>query len=275
MITHTQMTSMIAALRASRKYRQMELPEEMLWDILASLAPNYSSAPALEKAFRQKVHNVIAPYLEDIDYVNEFQKASDLQQRSVSPAQVKTWATELMQKHASTRERLPHLDEFCAYLTPYTDQATLVLDLACALDPLMLPWLHLPPDCKFVAYDVNKPRIDLLNAFFSISWPNATAIQKDILLSPPSDHANCVLLLKEAHRLEKRQPGSSRRLFEQLQADVLIVSLPAEDLSGHHSLTEYHSRLIRDAIGPNPWPVVQSQIGNELIFVIEKAGQHG
>ncbi len=260
----------IAETRSSRKYRQMDLPEAMLREILAELTAKGGSAAAIKSAFREKLHNIVAPYLEDIDYPAETARMLSFFEGNPSDTEVKTWTANLMARHASTRERLGHLDAFCRALRDIIGSPAVILDLACALDPLLLPWLGLPQEVQFLAYDIHKPRLEFLNQFFLRKYPNARAIHQDILAEPPQHGADCIFFFKEAHRFEKRKPGCLGPFFASLRAPLLVSSLPASDLSGHHSLEDYHTQLITKAAAGRGWDVEKIQVVNELLFVIRK-----
>lgn len=263
-------SDLIASVRASRKYRDLALPEDMLAELIRAEAPLARNKAELAKAFRKKLHNIIAPYLEETDYAVEVEKARQLYADLPDPQNVRAWATHVMQAHASTRERLPYIEEFATLLKKRTQGATIILDLACALDPLLLPWLDLPLSTRFLAYDIHKPRIDFLNTWFGLAYPQASAIQQDILLNTPQEPADCAFFFKEAHRFEKREPGCNRAFFERLNVQLLIVSLPANDLSGHHSLAEFHTNLVKSAVEGHAWQMACEQVGNELVFLIDK-----
>src|SRR5688500_10301353 len=59
-----------------------------------------------------------------------------------------------MRGHASTRERLPHLDGFHAGIWAHTGVPSSVLDLGCGLHPLSLPWMGIG-DARYLASDVD------------------------------------------------------------------------------------------------------------------------
>jgi 16S rRNA (guanine(1405)-N(7))-methyltransferase len=256
--------------RKSRKYRELNLPEETLQDMLTAEAASGGSKAEVIQRFRKKLHNVIAPYLENIDYAQETKQMKAFFQANQTNEQVKAWALSVMQKHASTRERLPNIAAFCQVLRAYIGTPHRILDLACALDPLLLPWLALPSETEFFAYDIHQPRIEFLNTFFALLYPSAHAIQQDILINPPTQSAECAFFFKEAHRFEKRAPGCNRAFFQALPVNLIAVSLPTEDLRGHHSLVSYHTQLIYTAIAGLPWELEQTQVGNELLFFIHK-----
>ncbi|MFN8447501.1 MAG: hypothetical protein U0521_02600 [Anaerolineae bacterium] len=74
----------------------------------------------------------------------------------------------LMQTHASTRERLPILDEF--YRTTLAGIAPVrsVLDIACGLNPLAIPFMPLADGAVYYACDIYADLADFLNRAFPL-----------------------------------------------------------------------------------------------------------
>jgi 16S rRNA (guanine(1405)-N(7))-methyltransferase len=68
-----------------------------------------------------------------------------------------------MRSHASTRERLPDLDEFYAGVMQRTGALESVLDVACGLNPLALPWMGLPAGGRYLACDIYTDMVSFLN----------------------------------------------------------------------------------------------------------------
>ena len=262
--------SLIQGVEKSRKYRDLQIPLDTLYDILAFESQRSNSRQELEDKFRKSLHNIIAPYLEDINYLAETARLAELSAQNPGRDALKAWCQDIMHRHASSRERLPYLDTFYQKIFETVGTTDSILDLACALDPLGLPWIELPRTTQFFAYDIHQPRLTFLQAYFDLFYPNATAVHQDILSNTPTQAADCAFFFKEAHRLEKRRPGSNRDLFESINAKWLVVSLPSEDLAGHHSLETYHSALIHQAVEGHPWQLSTSQVGNELLFFIHK-----
>lgn len=262
--------SLVQAVEASRKYRDLQIPHATLQDILAYESQHSNSRKELEANFRKSLHNIIAPYLEDINYPAETEALHEMHAQDPSQELLKSWCTERMRRHASSRERLPFLDTFYEKIYSRIGTPSSILDLACALDPLGLPWMNLPQSTKFTAYDIHQPRLDFLLTFFQLFFPQAQAFHQDILTEIPEQEADCAFFFKEAHRLEKRRPGSNRELFASLNVKWLVVSLPSRDLAGHHSLETYHTTLIEKSIEGQPWRLTIDIAGDELIFFIQK-----
>ena len=262
--------SLIQTVEASHKYRDLKIPHTTLLDILAYESQHSHSRKELEANFRKSLHNIMAPYLEDINYPAETAALHELHDQNPSQEPLKAWCQDRMRQHASSCERLPYLESFYQKIFVTIGTPTSILDLACALDPLGLPWMNLPPTTRFFAYDIHQPRLDFLQAFFQLFYPQARAVHQDILTNIPGEEADCAFLFKEAHRLEKRRPGSNRELFEGLNVKWLVVSLPSRDLARHHSLEAYHTSLIQKAIEGQLWRLTTDMAGDELLFFIQK-----
>lgn len=260
---------MISSLKASKKYRSLDLPHEFLLDILETESKIHTDPRMLEQAFRRKVHEVVAPYLEKINYPLEETRLIQVF-KSAYPSQVDTFCLDLLTKHSSTRERIPYLFEIYSALFGITGKPGIILDLACGLHPFGLPWMGLDKNVSYHAFDIHKPRLDLINHFLNLSGYGPLAEQQDILVSPPLIPADVTFLFKEAHRIEKRKPGATNLLLQSINSAWVIISLPVTDLSGHHDLSVKHRQLITGLLPDNYGLVHELIVGGELFFFLAK-----
>ena len=259
----------VEEILASRKYRDLSIPAETLTDLISQEWPRHARRSDALQAIRRKLHNIIAPYLGDPDYPAA-QAALSAAFASGLSDQVKTACLELLSAHASTRERLPLLETFYPRLWAVTGIPRTVLDLACALHPFGLPWMGLPADVRYHAYDLHQPRLDCINAFFSLQNLPPLAEKRDILVSPPDVEADVAFFFKEAHRFEQRQKGCNRAFWQALKVKTIIVSLPSSNLTGSHSMLEGQRILVERAVNGLDWKVTEILVGNEIIFCINK-----
>lgn len=263
------MDDMIWSILSSRKYRGLGIPEETLRDLVEQERGHNRSPKELEQAVREKLHNIVAPYLGDPDYVAA---GAWLETAFASgePEQVKAVCRELLAAHASTRERLPALDTFYARLFAITEVPQTVLDLACGLHPFGLPWMGLPAGVKYAAYDLHQPRIELINHFLRLSGLPELAFHQDILVEPPRLEADVAFFFKEAHRFEQRQRGCNRAFWQAIPARWLLISLPGSSLTGRRDLADRQRALVQRTLAGLDWPVTELQILDELVFCIRK-----
>lgn len=259
---------LVNELLNSRKYRALNLPAETVRDLLEQELPRHRNSKDALKAVRHKLHTIVAPYLGDPDYD---QVATDLRAASIAgPKALRAACAGVLAAHASTRERLQVLDDFYARLFAVTGQPGSILDLACGLNPFAWLWMGLPASTQYHAYDIHAPRVSAINAFFETQGLAPLAEVRDVLVRPPEIEADVAFLFKEAHRMEERARGCSRAFWRALKVRWLLVSLPAESLSGKFQLAERQRALVNQAIGDAGWPVTELTFGAEIVFCIEK-----
>lgn len=268
-LTPETISSLASKISGSRKYRDLGIPAETIRDLIDQAAPQSTSLPELEKTVKEKMHNLVAPYLGDPDYEKLFSALLDLPRDLHSP-ELKDWCLEVLRAHASTRERIPILEQFYGRIFEFTGLPGSILDLACGLNPFTIPWMQLPVNAKYFAYDLHQPRISLIDSFFKHIGQTGGAFHGDILVQPPQQEADVAFFFKEAHRFEQRQHGVNRAFFQNIPARYLLVSLPTASLTGKHSKLDQDRRLIKQSLEDLPWPVHEIIFENEIVFCIEK-----
>ncbi|MHB8192014.1 MAG: class I SAM-dependent methyltransferase [Bellilinea sp.] len=264
------LSRLVREIGQSRKYRELEIPVETLKDLLEQELGKGRSDSAALQSVREKLHNIVAPYLGDPDYAAASEKLNTAS-RTGEIDSLRPVCREIMESHASTQERVPLLDHFYERLWAVTGIPGSVLDLACGLHPFGLPWMGLPQTTRYYAYDLLAPRINLINHFFGLTGYEAQGFVQDILVTPPDVHADVGIFFKEAHRFEQRKKGCNRPFFKALNVRWLLVSLPAVDLGGHHSMVDRQRKLMDSILTGLPWTVEEILIENELIFCIQKS----
>lgn len=260
-----------AEIQDSRKYRGVHIPLETLASLVADISMDEHDPKMIRKILREKLHHIVAPYLGDPDYPSASRELSLVFQNNTHDA-VQSFCLRMLKIHASTRERIPVMSEFYKKIFSVIGVPNSIFDLACGLNPFAFPWMGLPLSVAYSAYDIHLPRIELLNQFFSGMKMAATAIHRDIISEPPDAPASVAFIFKEAHRMEQRQSGCSRVLWQKLPVDWLVVTLPAVSLTGRHDLIEKHRILVEKAIAGSPWTLTEFNIGDEMVFCIGKKG---
>jgi 16S rRNA (guanine(1405)-N(7))-methyltransferase len=269
-ISEEEIQARMAKLRAMRKYRQLDLPESLLRDVIMEEFSRHSNSSEALKAVREKLHNIIAPYLGDPDYPAA-QAMLQAVFASENPNAVRQFCLSMLSSHASTRERIPLLENFYKQLWEVTGIPATILDLACGMQPFALPWMELPPATRYFAYDLHRPRVDLINLFFEQSGFSGRAYHEDILVNPPQVEADVALFFKEAHRFEQRRRGACLPFFQALRVQWLLVSLPISSLKGTRNLEDRQRRLMQSILSNQTWHVEEICFENELVFCIHKS----
>ncbi len=258
----------IAGLREGKKYRALALPDSTLQDLILQEVPRHKNRADAMQAVRKKLHNLVAPYLGDPDYQ---QAESDLREafQQDDKDRVRNICLNLLGSHASTRERIPSMEDFYRQLYAYTGKPQVILDLACGLNPFAIPWMGLDAGVRYHAYDIHKPRVQLINCFLQGWGMQPLAAQQDILVDPPQIRADSAFFFKEAHRFEQRQHGCNRAFWQALDVKHLLVSLPTRNLTGQHSLLERQRNLVGNTLQGLDWKVEELIFQDEIVFCIQ------
>lgn len=262
---------MTAQVLSSRKYAAMELPEETIRDLIRHEVDTGKNPKEAERAMREKLHQIMAPYLGDPDYAKEEERLAAAAEQGEEA--LKQWCLEILSVHSSSRERIPHMEEFYRIILEMIGTPRSVLDVACAFNPFAFPWMGLPKDTAYYAYDLHKPRVRLLNSFFQAYHLKGRAEAGDILLEPPATPADTAFFFKEAHRFESRRKGCNRDFWISLPVKTIVVTLPAENLTGQHQMRDRQRSLIEKNIEGLGWDVREAEVANEMIFVIRKQAE--
>ncbi len=263
---------LIATLKGAKKYRAIDVADATVRDILLTEFARQPNRKAALHAAKKKLHEVVALYLGDPDYaraMRDLAAAFD----SGDPQRVRAVCRDLLRIHDSTAERLELRDTFYPRLWSVTGAPQTVLDLACGLNPLMFPWMHLPDGVTFYAYDIHTPRVALLNHYFTLQGMSGQAVVQDVLVDPPRESGNVALLLKELHRMEKRRKGIVLPLLDALDVTWIALSSPTRSRSGHGVIDAYRAQ-VHELLSDQPWTIADEiAFENELVYVIRKHGQ--
>lgn len=255
----------ISEITASRKYRELGLPREMLEALFEQESQRYRKPEEVLQSVRKKLHTMVAVYLGDADY-------AALQPAFAAAAgnrpALKELCLQALTAHASTRERLGYQAEMYQALWQKIGKPQSLLDLACGLNPFAFPWMSLPDTTRYLAYDFHQPRVELINTFFAAWGMAGKAFQQDILLHPSAERADAALFFKEAHRFEERQKGCNRGFWQKLNVRTLLVSLPVRNLTGSRSILSRQRQLMERTLAGLNWPMEGMIFENEVVFIL-------
>lgn len=223
------------------------------------------------KATKNKLHQVGAAYLDaGVDYAR-WERRLQPAAESGDLGQLRLACGEVMQRHSSTRERLPILEAFYAETLQGLPPLRTVLDVACGLNPLALPWMGLPRGVHYYAYDMYLDMAGFLNRFFEWLGMKGEAVACDVAHAPPTRRADLALLLKALPCLEQLDRSAGARLLDGLRAEHLLVSFPVRSLGGRDKrMTENYEAHFRQLVAGKPWEVRRFAFSTELAFVVRK-----
>jgi 16S rRNA (guanine(1405)-N(7))-methyltransferase len=180
-----------------------------------------------------------------------------------------------MRRHASTRERLPGLETFFHRTLGAMAPVQSVLDLACGLNPLALPWMPLAPGFTYLACDVYADLAAFLNGFFTLLGVDGQAQVCDLIDQVPQEPVQLALLLKSIPCLEQVDRQVGLRILEEVRAEHILVSFPAHSLGGRNKgMPENYSRSFRDLLAGKDWQVREFSFPTEVAFLVTRGPGH-
>jgi 16S rRNA (guanine(1405)-N(7))-methyltransferase len=173
--------------------------------------------------------------------------------------------------HTSTKERIVIMEEFYKFIFNVTGKPKSVIDVACGLNPLTLPWMNLEKTAQYFAYDIDENTIDFINKYLKLTGLKSMALVQDVIVQPPMVEADVALLLKTIPCLEQQEKGCSIRLIEALRAKQMVVSFPVKSIGGRSKgMPANYERILYDLIRGKGWQVTKLLFETELVFVIYK-----
>ena len=266
--TH-QLDRLLEAVLASSKYRHID--NDFIRSIGAGELSKRRNLKEATKATRNKLHQVGGAYQLDepryARWLDELQRASQREDRALLLKVCK----DIMSHHASTRERLPLLEDF--YSTILADIAPVgsVIDIACGLHPLAIPWMPLADNAHYYACDIYQDMMDFLEACLSHLHVQGQTQVCDVIHACPTQRADVAFILKAIPCLEQVDKTVGQRLLETINADHLVVSFPAASLGGRKKgmVMNYEAHFV-ELIGDKNWSIQRYVFPTELVFLISK-----
>lgn len=265
----TTLAQLVATVRASPKYRHVS--STLVQNIGAQELAKRRNLKEAIKATRNRLHQIAGAYLEPhMDYPLWLDRLRQAAQTG-DQQQIRRICREIMSHHASTRERLPILDQFYAITLAPLAPVRRILDIACGLNPLAIPWMPLAPDAEYLACDIYEDMIQFIAAFMTTFHLRGQAQVCDVITSCPTEHADVALILKTLPCLEQIDRSACHRLLHAINADHLLVSFPVQSLCARDKgmAASYEIRF-REAIARTGWPIQRFTFATELAFLITK-----
>lgn len=261
--------TLVQEVMASAKYRTLA-PSLVRWVTERELAKGRSPAETV-KAARAKLHQVVGAYLPSGPQGDRWlaQLAAAQGERDKLQAACRS----ILLQHASARERLPWLDTLYAALFADLPPQPVILDLACGLNPLAIPWMGLPEGARYLACDIDVALARFLTRAFPLLGVAGEGFVWNLLEGAPDRPAHMALLLKAIPCLEQLDAAVGPRLLASIQATLLLASFPLRSLGGRAKGMEqtYAARfeILADAGG---WDAQRLPVQGELVFRCVRRG---
>ncbi|HET9109189.1 MAG TPA: hypothetical protein VFN78_00045 [Ktedonobacterales bacterium] len=280
----SQLDQLVTTVHASARYRAVAEPlVRSLGE--RELAKRRGLKEAI-KATKNKLHQAAGAYIDDPRYDAWLAELRGVwgdtsEKAEAQEARRRAALRRVMNRHASTRERLPILDQFYAQTLASLGPIRSVIDVACGLNPLALRWLPLADDADYYAWDIYDDMMAFLNGYFALEASDgpprlhARAETRDVIASPPEQRAELALILKAIPCLEQVDKTAGERVLRAIRADHLLVSFPAHSLGGRSKgmvesyEARFHDLLDKTGVGAGA-EVRRFAFATELAFLLSR-----
>jgi len=266
-MTEPNIIDVVHEIARSRKYK--DICEATLFRIVKdSLARSRTRKEAVSRA-KRKLHQVYGAYLEGWKPKAIREDVACL--AGASPEDAKPVCRRILSHHASTRERLPLLDTLYGKIFAIAGIPERILDVGCGLHPFAWPWMGLPEETEYTAWDVNREMVELVQSFFDTVGCRGKAECRDVLVELPEKGFDLVFLMKTLPCLEQQEKGCSQRLLETIPARYSVVSFPVSSLAGRgKGMREAYTGEVERLMRNRPWRAVGLDVREEVVFVVER-----
>jgi 16S rRNA (guanine(1405)-N(7))-methyltransferase len=266
--TLTQLTETVLT---GAKYRG--IAPELVHLIGSQELTKRNNLKAAVKATKNKLHQITGAYWQGKPNYDEWlELLSIASQEDDTPDKklLHTTCRTLMAHHASTRERLPILRSFYSILFAGLPPIRSILDLACGLNPLTIPWMDLPADVCYSACDINSEQMGFLQQALPLVGVTGEAVVCDLLQEVPHRPVDVAFLFKTIPCLEQVDRAIGPRLLTGINAQTIFVSFPAQSLGGRNKgmVDTYgnHFAELLDAVDQQRWLVESFPFSTEIVF---------
>ncbi len=267
--TQEQLESIIEAVLRSANYKYVS-PDLVRAVALQEIGKRRTLKEAV-KGTKNKLHQIGGAYLDGREDYTAWLTLLRNTMQGGDQSQLQEACRRVMSNHASTRERLPVLDSFYTTLFAQLGPIHSVLDLACGLNPLALPWMPLVEGGYYYAYDIYQHMTNFLDQWLHLIGVNGHASTCDLVQTCPTQQVDVALVLKTIPCLEQIDKGAGYRLLRAIQAKHMLVSFPIQSLGGKNKgMADFYENHFLHLIAAEPWSIRKVVFPTELVFIVTK-----
>jgi 16S rRNA (guanine(1405)-N(7))-methyltransferase len=269
-LAHITVDAVIQRVRSAPKYRAIH--PDTISDVVRQESLHAAGKADLERRVRLKLHRVAAGYLFTARPTHLLRALDSLPSDEEG---LRTFCRTVLAAHFSSAERLPDLERFYPTVFAATGLASVVADLACAVNPFSLPWLRDVSEARYVGYDLNLSYVDLDRRFLAQRYPDCAVQYRDVLVDPAAIAGDVALLLKTYHSIEERRTGAGLRLVAELGTRTVVVSFPVKTMQGRRAPSwQVQIGQLESLAGKRGWNFDRVALPTEDLIVVRKDGGH-
>ncbi len=262
------LTALVKEVTKSKKYAQ--ITPSLVYKISSEELGRHKDIPKTIKAVRTRLHQIIGAYLTP---KNNYAQQIQLLTRNdlISLNEYKRIAVQMMKLHASTAERIPYLNVFYETCLEPISPVVSVLDLACGLNPLAIPWMPLALNFHYDACDVVLSVLNLLKQVFLSQHYQGDIFECDLSNSIPTKPAQVAFLLKTIPLLDQIDKSLAGKVLSSINANHILVTYPLFSLGGKKKgMGTNYAQSFDQLIEGMPFSVQKFVFPNELAYLISR-----
>ena len=250
-------------LLQSKKYRGV--CPDTIRRVWAECGARYKKPRDVDQAAREALHGITGAFLTP----EEVSHCAWAMQNWLAGGKTDAQLENILNKHASTRERLPltSMDALYGRLFEITGRPGRVLDLACGINPVYLG----ARGVRTVGVDISGDAVSLVNAFGETYGAPVCAVCADVLCDGaiPGEWFDVALMFKVLPLLERQKTGAAARVMSAVNAAYLVASFPTRTLGGRNVGMAAHYGDWMDAHVPAGRTVAgRFETENELFYIL-------
>ena len=252
-------------LLASKNYRDV-CPDTIrrVWD---ECQRRYKKPKDADKAAREALHGITGAFLTPAEAAS----CAYCMHNWIIGGRTDAQLTNILNKHASTRERLPleEMDALYDRIFGFAGKTDRILDLACGINPLYLG----ARNHKATGVDISGAAVSLINAFGETYGIPVKAVCADLLCDGaiPRERFDLALLFKVLPLLERQRAGAATAVMDAINAETLAVSFPTRTLGGRNvGMAAHYTQWMEAHLSQERTVVGMFETENELFFILKE-----
>lgn len=252
-------------LLQSKKYR--EICPDTVRRIWNECSEKYKKDKDVDKAAREALHGIAGAFLTPAEAARCAWSIQEWHAGGRTDAQLEN----ILNKHASTRERMPigSMDALYARIFEITGEPGRMLDLACGINPIYLGARGI----RATGVDISAAAVDLVNAFGKICGAPVDAACADLLCSGslPSSRFDVCLMFKVLPLLERQRAGASHDIMASVNAAHIVASFPTRTLGGRNvGMAGHYADWMAAHVPDNRAVAGTFEMENELFYILKE-----
>lgn len=257
------------AIQANKKYQRID--PDLIKKLSNQYATRYPSYKLALKATKTKLHQVGTIYQNNaMPYVDWYAQLEQAHQAG-NEKEFRAISKTIMQQHVSTQERLPIHQEFYETIFAHLSEVHQIIDVACGLNPLNLPWMPISSPITYYASDIFGDMLRFLNQVFRLREIQGHATLCDLSQNVPAQTADVAFILKTIPCLEQLDRSIGKNLLETIQAKQLVISYPTKSISKKEKgMRDFYAAQFDTLVTNKAWQITRLDFENELVFIVDK-----